>query len=176
MSRKINQLEAINIKDSPEKNEKIKEINKRMKKLSSDAQSYQIAFDIRAQKYDKSEKNTREYLQYELSKLRRQIKEGKQKIETQIGLISNSQMDHSDRIKRLKKEIFSLTTSPKSSKSPKTRVIKRIPEKISFFESAVRDNKVLLNERKEKLRKLQERNKVLSFQIRKLRFQLSSFD
>lgn len=173
LSRKISQIEAESVVDSPNKNEHIKKINKRMSKLASDIKSYQVAFDVRCQKYENSEKNTREVFKYELRKLRRQIKECKDRIEMEVSLISNSQLDHAAKIKKLKKDIYSLTMSPKSPNTSSKPKIKRIPEKIQFFESCIRDNRTELSLRKEKLRKLQEKNRILSFQIRKLNFHLS---
>ena len=149
-----------------------KKQNKKYNEISTREKEKQMEYDYSLQKIEKREMTVQEILEFENEKVRRQIQQKKDTIDLQIELIAQIKSEHKKKMTSLKKQIYNLTKEgmEKPKRSVTKKKIPRIKEKIEFFEFQKRELKMKLAEENEKMKRLRERNRELSFELRRKQF------
>ena len=149
-----------------------KKQNKKYNEISTREKEKQMEYDYSLQKIEKREMNVQEILEFENEKVRRQIQQKKETIDLQIELIAQIKSEHKKKMIGLKKQIYNLTKEGmEKPKQPSTKKkIPRIKEKIEFFEIHKRELRMKLAEENEKMKRLRERNRELTFEVRRKQF------
>ena len=173
------QIEVLKKSGSPAKKEKSNhptEMQRKMRNFATIDKENKVSFDIAVKKLEKKEEKVEEVLEYENNKIRKQIKEKQENVDLHIQLISQIKEEHDDKMNALRRQIYDLTKEPLSSSSMtvKKKPIKRIKEKIEYFDLLRRNLKVELASKNEKLKRMKEKNRALSFEVRKKSFSSTS--